>query len=286
MSRATEFQGERAVMDVTSNDEPSLPSYQDLATYPFPENAAPPSVYSIFPKDVFIYREDHISLILGPPYKANKPRPPALFCVSIYMDNRWANSSPVPQTRLHFGPDNTYPIIGTASFRFNATSDITIWHNPTSTTNEPSAYEARINASLETNIKSSKKSIAMKDVNICHHMILSSDGKLAREKFEWKHSSDSEVKAFATENIPGENITQENRGLKPVQASTGQMLALYCSGKHSKVQNPQRVAGKLRFIGPSVLDPLVVVMSILTIIERSRRNATYNATGLSDCVLS
>ncbi|PQE24891.1 hypothetical protein CJF32_00007249 [Rutstroemia sp. NJR-2017a WRK4] len=286
MNRANESQGERAVTEAISNDEQSLPRYQDPTTYPFPESTVPPFVYSIFPKDIFIYREDYISLILGPPYKANESHPLTLFYVSVHMDNRWTNNSSVPQIRLHFGPDNTYPVIGTASFRFNATSDITIWHDPTSTSNETSTYDARANASSETNIELSKKSIAMKDVHVFQHMIMSTGGTLAREKFEWRHSGDPEVKAFATENIPGENITQENRGLKLVRVSTGQMLALYCGGKHSKVQNPQRVAGKLRFIGPNVLDPLVVVMTILTIIERSRRNATYNAAGLAGCVLS
>ena len=61
----------------------------------------------------------------------------------------------------------------------------------------------------------------MMDVNMFHHMVLSPDGTLVREKFEWRHSGDPEVKALATENIPGENVTQDNRGLKLVQASTG-----------------------------------------------------------------
>ncbi|PQE04469.1 hypothetical protein CJF31_00007282 [Rutstroemia sp. NJR-2017a BVV2] len=285
MNRANESQGEQAFTEVVGTHEPSLPRYEDPTTYPFPESAVPPFVYSIFPRDIFIYREDYISLILGPPYKANE-LPLTLFYVSVHMDNRWTNKSSIPQIRLHFGPNNSYPIIGTSSFRFNAISDITIWHDPTSTSNESSMYDATANASSEINIELSKKSIAMKDVHMFQHMILSIDGTLAREKFEWRHSGDSEVKAFATENIPGENITQDNRGLKLVRVSTGQMLALYCGGKHSKVQNPQRVAGKLRFIGPNVLDPLAVVMTVLTIIERSRRNATYNATGLAGCVLS
>jgi hypothetical protein len=221
MSRANESQGERALTEVISNNEPSLPSYQDPTTYPFPENAVPPLAYSIFPKDIFIYREDYISLFLGPPYRANESQPLTLFYVSVHMDNRWTNKSPIPQIRLHFGPDNTYPIIGTASFRFNATSDITIWHDPTSTSNETSTYDARANASSETNIELSKKSIAMKDVHMFQHKILSPDGTIAQEKFEWRHSGDSEVKAFATENIPGENITQDNRGLKLVRVSTG-----------------------------------------------------------------
>ena len=81
-----------------------------------------------------------------------------------------------------------------------------------------------------------------------------------REKFEWRHSGDPEVEALATENHPGENITQEKQGLKLVRASTGEMLAAFAGVKHQRIYNPRRVAGKLRFMGDSVLDPLVVVI--------------------------
>lgn len=113
------------------------------------------------------------------------------------------------------------------------------------------------------------------------------DGALVREKFQWRHSGDAEVRALATENLPGENITQENRGLKLVRDSTGETLAAFCGGKHQRVYNPRRVAGKLRFVRPGVLDPLVAVMSILSIMERGRRNAVFNAASIfGGCVVS
>jgi hypothetical protein len=123
-----------------------------------------------------------------------------------------------------------------------------------------------------------------------YHTVLSPDETLTREKFEWRHSGDPEVKALATENHPGENISQQDRGLKLVRASSGQMLAAFAGGKHQRALNPKRVAGKLRFIGKEVLDPLVIVMTILSIMERSRRNAVYNANkspfAFSDCLVS
>ena len=123
------------------------------------------------------------------------------------------------------------------------------------------------------------------DVHTLYHMVPSADGTLVRERFEWKHSGDPEVKALATENHPGENITQEKRGLKLCRASTGEVLAVFVGGKHQRRFNPKRVAGKLRFMGNSILDPLVAVMSILSIMERGRRNATWNALDLYGCVV-
>ena len=56
-------------------------------------------------------------------------------------------------------------------------------------------------------------------------------------------------------------------------------MAAFAGGKHQQNYNPKRVAGKLRFVGSQVLDPLVAVMSILSIMERRRRNAVWNAQG-------
>jgi hypothetical protein len=117
------------------------------------------------------------------------------------------------------------------------------------------------------------------DVHTFYHTIAIRDGTLVREKFEWRHSGEPEVEALATENHPGENITQEKLGLKLVRVSTGKTLAAFAGGKHQRNYNPKRVAGKLRFVGSQILDPLVVVMSILSIIERSRQNAVWDARG-------
>lgn len=268
----------------------SPPAYHDTSTssHPHSESAPPPSDYAIFPLDTVIYRTTYISLILGPQYEAKKPQPPPLFYVSVHMDNRFTNNSPIPQVRLHYGPDDTYPVIGTVKFRVTTTSDITIWHDPKSISSETSRHDAIDNKSSETKIEMTKTGAMTSDVHTFYHMSPTSDGTLVREKFEWRHSGDPDVEALATENHPGENITQERRGLKLVRASTGQMLAAFVGGKHQRVYNPRRVAGKLRFMGDSVLDPLVVVMTILSIMERSRRNATWNASSIfgGGCVTS
>jgi hypothetical protein len=167
------------------------------------------------------------------------------------------------------------------------TSDITIWHDPKSTGAEAVKYDANDNKSSETKIEMMKTGALTSDVHTFYHKVPSSDGTRAREKFEWRHSGDPELEALATENHPGENITQEKRGLKLVRASTGQMLAAFAGGKHQRRYNPKRVAGKLRFFGSTVLDPLVAVMSILSIMERSRRNAVFNASTLfGNCSVS
>lgn len=258
----------------------SPPVYHDLSfsSDPHLEDALPPSDYSIFPRDTVIYRTKYISLILGPQYEANKPQPPPLFYVSVHMDNRFTNKSPLPQIRLHHRPDDTYPVIGTVGFRMNTTSDITIWHDPKSTGKERSAYDSTGNKSWETKIEMTKTGAMTSDVHTFYYMVSSNNGTIIREKFEWKHSGDPEVEALATENRPGENITQEKRGLKLVRTSTGTILAAFAAGKHQRMYNPKRVAGKLRFMGNSVLDPLVVAMTILSIMERSRRNATWNVS--------
>ena len=90
------------------------------------------------------------------------------------------------------------------------------------------------------------------------------------KSFEWRHSGDPEVAALAMENLPGEDITQEARGLKLMRVSTGQTVAAFAGGKHQRKINPRRVAGKLRFVGQPVLDPLVVVLTILSIMEKAR----------------
>jgi hypothetical protein len=62
-----------------------------------------------------------------------------------------------------------------------------------------------------------------------------------------------------------------------MRVSTGRMLATFSGGKHQRVLNV-RVAGKLRFLRPKVLGPLVIVMTILSIIVRNRRNAVHFAS--------
>jgi hypothetical protein len=268
-----------------SASEIASPPAYDTSSHHHSESEPPPSQYSIFPRDTVIYRTKYISFILGPQYEANKPQPPPLFYVSVHMDNRFTNKSEIPQIRLHYGPDDTYPVIVRVRFRVTTTSDITIWHDPKSTGNETSKYNAIDNKSSETNISMTKTGAMTSDVHTFYHTIAIRDGTLVWEKFEWRHSGEPEVEALATENHPGENITQEKRGLKLVRVSTGKTLAAFAGGKHQRNYNPKRVAGKLRFVGSQVLDPLVVVMSILSIIERSRQNAVWDAQGVGICVV-
>jgi len=110
-----------------------------------------------------------------------------------------------------------------------------------------------------------------------YHFFLSRDGLQVREKYEWRHSGDLEVSALAKENISGEDISQQSRGLKLVHISRSKekIVAIFVGGKHSKLYNPRRVAGKLRFLDGEDGDGkeevrLLTVMSILTIMERER----------------
>lgn len=272
-----------------ANNGASPPTYHDTPTSSPPPTGdePPPSDYTIFPRDTVIYRTTYISLILGPQYEAHKPQPPALFYVSIHMDNRFTNNSKIPQIRLHYGPDDTYPLIGTVKFRANTTSDVTLWHDAQATGTETSKYAAEQNKNSEAKIELKKGGILSSDVHTFRHRVQTSDGKPAQlESFEWRHSGDPEVAALAMENLPGEDITQEARGLKLMRVSIGQTLAAFAGGKHQRKLNPRRVAGKLRFVGQPVLDPLVVVLTILSIMERARRNATWNASQIIGCSIS
>jgi hypothetical protein len=277
---------EESELEVVNNNEVLLPMYHDTQAnqHPDPSTAPPPSDYSIFPRDTVIYRTTYISLSLGPQYEANKPQPPPLFYVSVHMNNRFTNKSPIPQIRLHFGPNDTHPVIGAVNFRVTTTSDITIWHDPKGTGNEASANGVA-NKGSETKISMTKTGALLSDVHTFYHPVSGVDGTLIRENFEWRHSGEPEVETLAKENHPGENITQEKRGLKLVRVSTGQSLAVFVGGKHQRNYNPRRVAGKLRFVGAQVLDPLVVVLTVLSIVERSRRNAVWNASDIFGCVL-
>lgn len=257
------------------------PTYSETATQPLPENDAPPSNYTLFLRDTVIYRTEYISLVLGPQYEATKPQPKPLFYVSVHMEKRFTNKSHIPQIRLHYGPGETYPVIGTVNFRASTTSDVTIWQDAKPGGIEASKNGVKDNAARRTDIELVRSGQVLNDVHSFYHSVLSSDGSSTREKFEWRHSGDPEVKALATENHPGEDISQQDRGLKLVKASSGQMLAVFAGGKHQKKLNPRRVAGKLRFVGEEILDPLIIVMTILSIIERGRRSAVKSANSSS-----
>jgi len=101
------------------------------------ESEPSPFKYSLFLRDTVIYRTEYISLILGPQYEANKAQAPPLFYVSVHMDKRLSNKIAVPQILLHYGPNDTYPVIGAVRFRATTTSDITVWHGPTAVGTEP-----------------------------------------------------------------------------------------------------------------------------------------------------
>ena len=91
------------------------------------------------------------------------------------------------------------------------------------------------------------------------------------ERFEWRHSGDPEVKALATDNVVKENCCQNDRGLKLVNARTGHLIVVFAGGKHSKVYNTRKIAGKLKSIGAGQWKEefrVMVVMSMLRIMER------------------
>jgi len=214
------------------------------------------------------------------------------------MDNRFTNNSVIPQIRLHYGPDNTYPVIGAVRFRTTPTSDIIVWHNSNSNTISNEAD----NPLSETKIELTKTGALTSALHTFYHVLPLKDGIQAREKYEWKHSGDDEVRALATENLPGENISQQNRGIKLVRVSTGRMVAAFSGGIHNRLYNPRRVAGKMRFVEEEADEEmrLLAVMSMLSIIERgryvldlgeemtcadfSRRNAVFNGNNIF-CVI-
>jgi len=273
-----------------------LPYYDPSPSYA-PEQAVstasndfrpPPTTYSIFPKDIVFYRTDYISLIIGPQYKSTTHKPSPLFYVSVHMDNRFTNRSVIPQIRLHYGPDNTYPVIGTVRFRASTTSDITIWHHPPSSA--PLTVSEPASSGIETKIEFTKTGAMTSDLHTFYHILPEANGLWSREKYEWKHSGEPEVTQLATENLPGENISQQNRGVKLIRAATQEMIAVFSGGVHSRLYNPRRVAGKLRFVDEGANEELrlLAVMSILSIVERGRRNATFNASTsvFAGCVIS
>jgi hypothetical protein len=119
-------------------------------------------------------------------------------------------------------------------------------------------------------IELTKKGALTTDVHIFALDIPSSDGTL-RERFEWRHSRGSEVKALATDNVGKENYGGNDRGLKLVNVRTEELIAVFAGGKYNKVYNPMKIAGKLRFTnveqGSEEFRKLVV-LSILSIMER------------------
>jgi hypothetical protein len=183
------------------------------------------------------------------------------------MENMVSNKTVIPQIRLHYGPEDTYPVIGDVRFRMTTTSDITIWHNNLGGL----AYNSLEESATETHVELTKQGALTTDVHAFSVKRLSNDGTYATEKFAWKHSGDPEVRALATENVNDENYARNDRGQKLMNLTTGDMVAVFKGGEHSRRLNPKRIAGKLRFAGKDEGSEelrLIVVMSILSIMER------------------
>jgi hypothetical protein len=120
-------------------------------------------------------------------------------------------------------------------------------------------------------VELAKKGALTTDTHSFNLNMPSTDGAEAREIFEWRHSGDPEVKALATDDVGNENYCQNDRGLKLVNVRTGHLIAVFAGGKHSRVYNPRKIVGKLRFIAVEQWSDelrLVVVMSMLSIMER------------------
>lgn len=96
------------------------------------------------------------------------------------------------------------------------------------------------------------------------------------------------MKKLASENLPGEDFSQHDRGMKLISSGSRTLLAVYCSGTRSSSLNPRKVAGKLRFI-PETSEMifgaaaererrwrLTVVLSVLTMMERGRQTQSRN----------
>ncbi|KAH6667676.1 hypothetical protein B0J14DRAFT_169452 [Halenospora varia] len=271
-----------------SND---LPAYQGFSSPAYvaverPEvqpELNPPSEYSIFPQHLLLPHRIHLSSHRSP-YEANKPQPPPLFSVSIHMDKRLSSKSEIPSVRLHYGPDDTYPVIGDVRFRTSPGSDITLY---------PCVLGSSSSASItETHIELLNNTAMTADVHFFYQNITDSSGSIIRKNFEWRHSGGPEAKALATDNVGEEDYCQVKRGLKLMDVATGEVLAVYCGGRQNRNLNPKRLGGKLRFLASEEKwgegFRLVVVLSILCIVERRRRQAalrTASEGGGPPCVI-
>jgi len=134
---------------------------------------------------------------------------------------------------------------------------------PISNTNEGTANEFHVELT--------RKGTLTTDTHPFYLKIPSMDEPPIGERFEWRHSGDPEVKALATDNVVKENCCQNDRGLKLVNARTGHLIVVFAGGKHSKVYNTRKIAGKLKSIGAGQWKEefrVMVVMSMLRIMER------------------
>jgi hypothetical protein len=142
-------------------------------------------------------------------------------------DEKFTHRTVIPQVRLHYGPDDTYPMIGSALFRASMTSDITIWPNTNSIVSNETG-----NLHLRSEIEVFKTGALTRHTHSFYHVLAPKDGIEYREKYEWKFSADPRLKALANENHPGEDINQQHRGLKLVRVSTGAMMVFIINVSH------------------------------------------------------
>ena len=113
------------------------------------------------------------------------------------------------------------------------TSDITIRHV--------------VVISTHLHVKLHKEGNLTTDTHSFSFDVFSIDGIL-RERFEWRHSKRPEIKLCAAGNLGKEKYIGDERGLKLVKFRTKELVAVFSSGKHNKVNNPIKIEGKLRFI--------------------------------------
>ncbi|KAH6667683.1 trimeric LpxA-like protein [Halenospora varia] len=156
------------------------------------------------------------------------------------MDNRLSIKSEIPQIRLHYGPDATYPVIGDVRFRFSPASDITLYPYALNLPSSPYLTESNIELLNNTALTT--------DVYSFYQNINKEDSSIVRRNFEWRHSASAKVREIAADNVGEEDYSQVKTGLKLVDAGSEEVVAVYCGGKPNRNLNPKRLAGKLRVL--------------------------------------
>lgn len=200
-----------------------------------------------------------MDMILGPAY-SRTTQPPPLFYISVNIPDPKGKQARIPDLIVYRGPDKTYPILSTILLGVGH-HEITIYNRVLDPNSESEKTETELRIS---NTFTSSTAFEL-DMPATENSL----PRMKKETFQWIYSGNAAVRELCLENAPGEDISQNDRGLKLVRESNRRMIAVYAGGKSSRRRNPKRVAGRIKFLddGNERLK-LMAVLTMIAIMEK------------------
>ncbi|EPE26034.1 hypothetical protein GLAREA_01946 [Glarea lozoyensis ATCC 20868] len=264
-------------------------AYSDLPEVVTEPILASMSSYPRLPRDITFYRKNGDDFALSPSPPAPSPNdvkplpsPPHLLYISVGSDPSPFEFDHRPDILLHTGPSKSSPVLSYVEYQAGSEkADITICpcgstvtptYRTISLPNSPTISTDSSNSNvprLRTEQLSPTGGMFTAERFSFSHTLPNS---FVRERFEWRYSTGPFIRTSSG--------TKESGGMKLVRISTGATVAVYAglgaSSKH--MTGKSKVLGMFRFLNAAGMTNLgeefdfLAVMSILSVVEKSRRN--------------